>query len=264
MGSETGWYVYGVVPAREASSDLFAGTGGVHASAAVELVPDDELAAIASTVPLNEFGDAAMEQNLRDAAWLEHKVRAHEAVLEAALGRTPLVPFRFGTIFSSREHVEEMLRENRDLTATLNRLRGSFELGVKGFFDPLRFEARAGEEQAEDAPTSGRAYLLRKQRDRRLGEARESFKASCAREAHARLSASARDARANPLQRPEVTGRKAEMFLNGAYLVLPESEPGFRETLAELQSTYGPDGVEYELTGPWPPYNFVEPEDAGE
>ena len=264
MGSASGWYVYGVVPTREASGDLFAGTDGVHADAAVELVADDELAAIASAVPLNEFGDAAIEQNLRDSAWLEQKVRAHEAVLEAALGRTPLVPFRFGTIFSSRAHVEEMLRENRDLTATLNRLRGSFELGVKGFLDPRRFEARAREEDAEDAPTSGRAYLLRKQRDRRLTEARESFKATRARESHERLSAAAQEARLNALQRPEVTGREAEMFLNGAYLVHPESEPGFRGTLAELESIYGPHGVEYELTGPWPPYNFVEAEQTGE
>ena len=33
---------------------------------------------------------------------------------------------------------------------------------------------------------------------------------------------------------------------------------GFERALAELRSRYEPDGVRYELTGPWPPYNFVD------
>jgi hypothetical protein len=46
------------------------------------------------------------------------------------------------------------------------------------------------------------------------------------------------------------------MFLNGAYLVLGEGGP-LRAAVASLGREYERFGVELEVTGPWPPYNFV-------
>jgi hypothetical protein len=259
--SGSGWYVYGVVPAGEAGADVFEGAVGVDASEPVVLVADGALAAIASKVSLAEFGEGEVEERLHDPAWLEEKVRAHEAVLEAALGRTTLVPFRFGTIYRGEEQVRRMLREHAALKATLERLRGRIELGVKGYLDTERFAAAREEGGAEAQGGGGRAYLLRKQAERELADAREAFKGECALEAHERLSTAADDARANPPHRPEVSGRPGEMFLNAAYLIAPEGQERVRSVLGELESRHSPHGVWYELTGPWPPYNFVEEED---
>jgi Gas vesicle synthesis protein GvpL/GvpF len=258
--SGSGWYVYGVVPAAQASEEWFAGARGVHGSGTVVLVGDGELSAIASNVPLAEFGEAALDANIHDEVWLEEKVRAHDAVLEAALHQAPLVPFRFGTIYRSDEHVRAMLRENAYLAGTLERLRGTVELGVKAFLDRREFERRQ-QGEAEDEPSEGgRAYLLRKQRDRQLADAQASFTAACAQESHEQLSGAAEDGRANPLHAPEISGRAGEMILNGAYLVRLEREEAFREALAGLEARYRDDGVRYELTGPWPAYNFVDAE----
>jgi Gas vesicle synthesis protein GvpL/GvpF len=252
--------VYGVVPASQLAADAFAGTKGVHPSGDIVLIADDDLAAITSDVPLTEFGEAAIAENLHDEFWLEEKVRAHEAVLEAALGRAPLVPFRFGTIYRSDEHVRAMLRENAGLAEALERLRGRVELGVKAFLDAEQFErSRRGEDDPEPA-SAGRAYLLRKQRDRQLAEDRTAFAAECARSSHERLAAAAEDARANAPQRPEVSGREGEMILNGAYLVPADGESAFRQVLGALEERHAAEGVRYELTGPWPAYNFVAPE----
>jgi hypothetical protein len=253
----SGWYVYGVVPAANLPGDAFAGARGVHPTGDVVLVADADLAAIASGVPLAEFGETAIAANLHDEAWLEEKVRAHEAVLEAALAQAPLVPFRFGTIYRSDEHVRRMLREHGDLAETLERLRGTVELGVKAFLDVERFDRRHGGDPTAENDEGGRAYLLRKQRDRQLAEARASFAATCARTSHERLTAAAEDGRANPLQRPELSGGGGDMILNGAYLVRIEREEALSSALAELASSYEADGVRYELTGPWPAYNFV-------
>jgi len=258
--SGSGWYVYGVVPAAQVPADTFAGAHGVHPSGDVVLVADADLAAIASDVPLAEFGERAIAENLHDAAWLEEKVRAHEAVLEAALARAPLVPFRFGTIYTSDDQVRRMLRENSGLSETLERLRGTFELGVKAFLDPEEFDRRHGGDSDAEEAEGGRAYLLRKQRDRQLAEARSSFVAACARDSHDRLAAAAEEGRANPLQRPEVASHTGEMILNGAYLISASREGAFRDVVAALQSTHERDGVRYEVTGPWPAYNFVSAE----
>ena len=110
---------------------------------------------------------------------------------------------------------------------------------------------------AEEAPSAGRRYLEAKQRARRLAEEQAAQKAQWADESHRRLAAVAEVARANPIPPPELSGRDAEMFLNGAYLVPAEREGAFRNVLTELGDELGPSGVAYELTGPWPPYNFV-------
>jgi hypothetical protein len=49
--------------------------------------------------------------------------------------------------------------------------------------------------------------------------------------------------------------------LNGAYLV-PRDTARLHEVLAGLELEYGERGVSFELTGPWPPYNFVPTDDA--
>ena len=253
----SGWYVYGVVPAAQVPGDAFADARGVNPRGQIVLVADEELAAIASDVPLAEFGEAAIAENLHDAAWLEEKVRAHEAVLEAALERGPLVPFRFGTIYRSDEQVRRMLRETSGLGATLDRLRGTLELGVKAFFDEAAFARSQDDDAAPDEAQGGRAYLLHKQRERRLADERSAFVAECASGSHERLTAAAEDGRANPPQRPEVTGRAGAMILNGAYLVRAGREDAFRHAVAGLESDFGARGVSYEVTGPWPAYNFV-------
>jgi hypothetical protein len=257
-GDGEGWYVYGVAAAAGAADDWFAEGAGVDPSSPVTLVVDGALAAFTSRVALAEFGEEKLAVNLRDPAWLESKARAHEAVLEAALEHTALVPFRFGTIFRTRAQVVEMLRGHADLEASLDRLRGTTELGVKAFLDPVRFDA--GREQESAEISSGRAYLVSKQRDRQLAEERASFKAACAQQSFERLAAAAEDARSNPLQRPEVSGHTGEMVLNAAYLVRTAREEAFREALAELEAAYALQGIDYELTGPWPPYNFVAEE----
>jgi len=136
------------------------------------------------------------------------------------------------------------------LAELLGRLEDRVELGVKAYFDHAAGTAEAGE------PQSGREYLLRRQRERDAAEEAARFKAETARESHERLAAAAEDARANPPQPPELSGRTEEMVLNGAYLVR-RGDTGLREAVAELESLYGAQGVTYEVTGPWPPYNFV-------
>jgi hypothetical protein len=252
--SGTGWYVYGVVAAAEAGDSIFEDVEGV-AGGRVALVDGGRLAAIASEVPLSDFGEESIADNLRDAKWLEGRVRAHEAVLDAALRAAPVVPFRFGTIYRGEDHVREMLSGHERLTEALDRVRGRMELGVKGFLVPV---SDTEPSSPEDAGSAGRRYLEEKQRARRLAEERDALKARWADESHQRLAAAADGARANPLQPREISGRDAEMFLNGAYLVAIERERDFRDALAELEGEFGPTGARYELTGPWPPYNFVE------
>jgi hypothetical protein len=242
-------YVYGVVSASTQPD----GTG--IGARPVELVAEGDVGALASSVPAGEFGEAALRERLEDRAWLERTAREHEEALERALAATAVIPFRLCTVYESRDGLREFLSAHGPaLASLLRRLDGRVELGVKAYF------AEAPAATAE--PQSGREYLLRRQREREAAEEAARFKVECARASHERLAAAAEEARANPPQPPELSGRTDEMLLNGAYLVRRDDRR-LTDAVAELESLYGPRGVTYEITGPWPPYNFVPPEVVG-
>jgi len=248
-------YVYGVVRGGTAP-DLFADVGGIDGRSPVRLVVADGTAAITSAVPLSEFDAEPLERNLKDSGWLERKVHAHNDVLAAAVGKTVVLPLRFGAIYTSEEHVREMLRASPELAQRLERLNGLLEFGVKGVLDAAALRSRLADNGVDDAAdTGGRAYMLQKQRERGIAEEMRAFAAACADASHERLSQAAEDATANPAQPSDVAGR--EMLLNGAYLVRAGREQQLGDAVRELEERFGADGVSYELTGPWPPYNFA-------
>jgi Gas vesicle synthesis protein GvpL/GvpF len=243
------WYVYGVV----SSTTQPEGTG--VAARTVELVPEGGVAALASAVPADEFDEESLRERLDDRAWLERTAREHEEALERTLAVTAVIPFRLCTVYETRDRLREFLSAHGPALANLlARLDGRVELGVKAYF--------AAQPPDRDEPQSGREYLLRRQREREAAEEAARFKVECARTSHERLAAAAEEARANPPQPPELSGRTEDMLLNGAYL-LRRDEGGLTDAVAELEALYGPRGVTYEITGPWPPYNFVPPEIVG-
>jgi len=229
-----GWYVFGVVPS-DASPPV-----GTY------LVERGPLAAVAAEVPLAEFGEDALHDHLNDRAWLEDKVRVHDAVLQSLVGVTTVVPLRFGTIYRDLDDVRRLLAERSEVFEhVIERVRGRVELGVKAWFDPSRVERAP-------AASSGREYLQRRRDE--LGSAREA--AAIAAAAHQSLAAVADDAVVNRPQARELTGRDEQMLLNGAYLVA-DGDSRLADEVERLAAEHATAGREFELTGPWPPYNFA-------
>jgi hypothetical protein len=258
--SALGLYLYGIVRANvRITGDL----PGVDSRNKAFLLEGNELAAIVSSVPLEEFGEEPLRENLNEVAWLEEKARAHEGVLEALLESTTVVPTRLCTIFSDEKQVREMMsRERAALLEALERLEGKAEWGVKAFAESGALERAAlkrAEEGADDEPVSpGAAYMDRRRREARARENAEEIADGWAQAIHERLARCAAEALLNPLQRREVSGRDGDMLLNGVYLVEDEEVGRFRELASELGEEYRARGVAVELTGPWPAYNFVK------
>jgi hypothetical protein len=237
-----GWYVFCVV--RDGALDL-PGT---------ELVREGDLAAVVTRVPLQEYGEAALRENLNDIAWLEDAARRHEAVLDQALAVTTVIPMRLCTIYRDEDAVRGMLATEHDgLADALDRLAGHTEWGVKAF------ACRDAEVSAERFAglSEGEAYLARKRARLDAREQADELVRACVEDAHARLSELAAEALVNPLQSRELTGREEAMVHNGVYLVEDAASDAFRAAVDELCREHGERGVELELTGPWPPYNFV-------
>jgi hypothetical protein len=260
--TELGCYVYGIVPA----DSPVVGTAGIDPAHPLEIVEEGALGALTSRVPLDEFGEDALRERLEDVTWLERMARRHEEVLETVQREhATVVPMRLFTIYAGEGSVREMLiREREFLLDALERLAGRAEWGAKLFALPdgpeLTDEEIEGEESideklAETRP--GESYLLR----RRLADVRKEASSRLlqarSEETHAQLAALAVEARLNPLQPPELADHPGEMVLNGVYLVDASVSEDFLTLARQLQEEHSGGGLELVLTGPWPPYNFV-------
>ena len=246
--TSTAWYAYAIV--GPATPEL----GRVVESDGLRLQGEGTIGAVVAPVPLAEFGEEELRERLNDRAWLEEKARAHEDVLQRLLGETTVVPLRFGSIHHDLGSVDDLLRQRRDaFERALAAVRGRVEFGVKVW--------RTRQPADEPAPTTGRGYL-----EGRLGQRRRESEETAAiedalRGAHSRFLAHAVDGVVNRPQPRELTGRADDMVLNAAYLVA-EDDTSLAVEVRDAGDRHRELGLLFELTGPWPPHNFVDFEDS--
>ena len=251
---ELGRYVYGIV---EQAFDV-PPLDGVQPGHGLELVRGSGLGALTSSVSLDEFGEEPLRERLEDLAWLERHARLHEQVLEVVRRRTTsVIPMRLFTIYANDASVRDMLARERDfLSEALAYLTRRSEWGVKLFANGQPDQDGAADDDAR-ASGPGERYLLdRRAAGRRAEEiARELEERR--EDAHRRLASLAVEAKANPLQPPELAEHEGTMVMNGVYLVDDDAADDFCRAVSTLRSSWADEAVEVVLTGPWPPYNFV-------
>ncbi|RKE17527.1 GvpL/GvpF family gas vesicle protein [Streptomyces sp. TLI_171] len=262
MTEAPGWYswLYAVVPAGAGATPA-AGPGGV-AGEPPRLVAAGALGAVVGSVPSADFDAEALERRLRDPRWLEDAVRAHHRVVEEVCAAGRGLPLRFATVYRDDDRVRALLAAHAPaFLAALARIADRTEWGVKAYLDARAAEpepdadARTAGGGPEDRP--GTAYLLRRRAARDSGARALEEAAERARRIHGALAAAAGESAEHPPQSPEAAGVRDPMVLNGAYLVDRGREAAFGRLVAELGSAHRPL-LRVELTGPWPPYSFVD------
>ena len=206
----------------------------------------------------------------------------HEMIVEALMADRAVLPVRFGTVFANEAAVQaELLAHQADLLASLNRVRGRVELGLRILINPTTGEGLSHPTKegglSHDEPTSpvaplpkpatndqpdnvalaqsapvgrGRAYLMtRLAEEQRARAERQQAEAQVAK-IHGPLAQLAVDS----VQQVLVTPR---LLLTAAYLVERDRVEDFRQAVAALSDAH--PALSLLCTGPWPPYNFIKP-----
>jgi uncharacterized protein (DUF4415 family) len=266
-----GYYVYGIVTGVNGQAALRLPEAGIDPAYPVCAVSYRDVQAVVSQVPLSEYGQESLEAGLNRLPWIEARVQAHQDIIQAVLTQRAVVPMRFCTIYRSEEHVEHMLAEHHDaFVELLVRLHEKQEWGAKVYCDRQTLADHLDEispriqqlriEAAKKSP--GAAYFAKRQIDEEVAEEMRRCGDEYAQRVHDLLSSFAAQAVTNPLQPSELTGRQEDMLLNGAYLVPRGQSAAFRAGLESLAAEGDGLGFVSELTGPWPPYNFVRIEES--
>ena len=257
--TDLGLYVYGLV--ADGQLPEIPGEPGIDEAHGVELITHGAVQALVSRVSLDQFDEQSLHARLADMQWVERTARAHQRVLDAVLDRTTPIPMRLCTLYSDEDGLRQMLdAQQEELAAVLSELHGKLEWGVKAFAgsQPAAGATAGSAAASTSAPTkSGTAYLREQLAARRAGDrAHEDLAETCDR-LHDELAKLAVAARVGLPQHPDISGREAPMVLNAFYLVAGDARERFRTRFAELRGDLASSGIELELTGPWPPYNFI-------
>lgn len=252
-------YLYGVIPKGQS----YPREEGVP----LQVVSHSDLVALVEPVSAQEFSSATLDEKLEDAEWVSRLARRHETVLESAMRYGVVAPARLCLLFSSAPALLRSLAANEErFLAALDRMRGRKEWGVKVYCSEEEVRARAGREDAKmrsldvalATAAPGYGFILRKQRDARLAEivtGRIYDVADEASEALERDSVEVRLLRLLPVEEPRGKGDEI-MVLNLAALVDEGARETFQSVVAELANRFFEEGFRFEVSGPWPPYNF--------
>jgi len=236
-------------PSLAGAPDGLPGTGSLRL---IEAGPG--LWLVAADAPLARYGEEAIADGLKDLDWVAARAVAHEAVVRYLARRRTAVPMRLFTLFRSDERAQEHVRKSQGrLLRLLDRVDGCEEWGVR-LFASEKAPAPAPRARAK-APDAGRRFLERKRELHRTARAVPAAAARAARSLVRQLGRVARDQRDLPIPSAATAGR---MLADAAFLVPASARPLFRAALTKAASGARGQGIELTVTGPWPPYNFVD------
>jgi len=196
----------------------------------------------------------------------EEILRGHEDVVETLMKLTSVVPFKFGTILKDEKAALKMLREYEEkFKKLLSKFSGREEWGLKVYVDNQEFKKHLAKveprlkklDEKKGKLSKGAAYLLGRKMEEeskidvsaRLTKASEGIFQEAGEYAY--------ESKLNKTLPQKLTGKNKEMILNTAYLVEKEKVAHFCQQVKRLIKKYEPMGLEIEVSGPWPPYNFT-------
>ncbi len=219
---------------------------------------------IAAGAPLSQYGSEEIQRRLSDLSWVSDRALAHEAVIEHFAGAGAVLPMKLFTLFSSDERALASIvgggdgPESRErLDRVLDRVDGRVEWGIRVRLDDARArEVLAAEARAAGSQGSGKAFLLRKKLEQDASRELAVRLRAEMDAAFAELAAGAAEAvRREPAASPESGGR---LLLDAAFLVSRERGAEFEAIVERCAGRLAPRACDVTLTGPWPPYHFIE------
>lgn len=221
-----------------------------------------DITAVLSMASLEEFSGPSGESRMEDLAWVGPRACHHEAVIEGTMRHSPVLPARFGTLFSSLESLENLLTRHYDaISEFLDRVTDKEEWAVKGLLDRDKARERLfsmilATDEADLSSSPGMHYF----QEQRIRAEVENELSSWLKVVLKRIASNiARHASDVSERRPlsqEVTGKDIDMVLNWAFLVPRNAMADFRADIDRANADHARQGLVFELSGPWPPYSF--------
>ena len=218
-----------------------------------------DVTAVVCVVKVDDFCGPAAEARMRDLTWMAPRACRHETVVEAIMRASPVMPARFGTLFSSREGLIAWLAIHYvAISRTLDRLGGHEEWAVKGRLNRRAAEApllAAALARSVAAASPGARYLEERRIRAGIGQDLNVWLQTLCGQVVGQLREHAAEFRERAVA-PSVPDKDGVPILNWAFLVPCGSVGDFRACVQRITAAHADHGVVLDCSGPWPPYSF--------
>ena len=220
------------------------------------------VAAILSEVSLEDFCGPEARERMADLAWMAPRALRHEEVILTI--QAPVLPVRFGSVFSSSKALASSLEQHRDaLSRFFLDTAGQKEWTLKAFVDRPQAKSRimttrlAAEKEQLAGLAPGKRYFLEQKIKGVVDREMTSWLKGIADDivmSFKEVSSASSEGR---LLSQELTGRGDEMFFHAAILVPDRFVERMQRLTVEWSARHKSLGLHLESSGPWPPYHFT-------
>ena len=185
----------------------------------------------------------------------------YAGVIETLSQHFTLLPMRFGSLMESNEAIIHMLEKNHpDIEQNLLKVEKKYEFGLKVFCDSGKLMAEIRVKSEADGKTPAkpdvkiknsvsRDWLNKKLIEHRLEELLVTYVDSVIAEITGQLDRLKAISKIKKMVTPTT-------IIDAVFLLDKALKDELIHTVSDLQNKY--PGLNFIMTGPWPPYNFVD------
>lgn len=239
---------------------------GLDGQGRIFRVDFQSVSAILCEVPVDQFSGPSSETTLQDPEWVGPRAIRHGGVVQEIMNYSPVLPARFGTLFSSEENLDRFLRsKGDDIAGFLAHVADKDEWAVRGLCSKPRvrdrlFAEKISTEAANLASLSaGLRYFkevkIRTEVEKELGKTLRTVLNAIG----DNLSAFAEEWHRREILLRSKGNSDMETVANWAFLVARSNVEDFKSLVLRADSDHEDLGIRLELSGPWPPYSFCPP-----
>jgi hypothetical protein len=222
-----------------------------------------DIAAVVSQVPFEEFRGPSAESRLNDLSWVGPRAVRHEEIVEEVIQYSPVFPARFGTLFSSMDSVERILKEHHDtILQFLEEVADKEEWSVKGLVDQVKAEAKifssllSRDSKNLSSLSAGKRYFEKQRLRAGVKKALNDYLKEVCKELLGELSHHTSDFRERRVLQATAPDGDNDMVLNWAFLVPRDKVSNIRALVDRANEDLGSQGLTFQISGPWAPYSF--------
>jgi hypothetical protein len=222
----------------------------------------DVMAAV-SKISVEDFTGPAAEARLQDLSWVGPRACRHQEAVEQVMRYSPVLPTRFGTIFTSLKSLEKLLEMHHGIICRfLDRVADKDEWSVKGLMDRAKAKERAldliftREEGRLSSLSPGMRYFQEQRIRSDAGKEIHGWLKETRKKITDDLGRYAMDFCELKVYSRGATGIDTDIVLNWAFLVSQKTKEDFRARIEQTNADNAQQGLFLQLSGPWPPYSF--------
>ncbi len=229
-------------------------------------IESDGLYAAVKYVSENDYSGANIKKKLSDESWLDASVREHLKVIGLIMEEYTVIPFNFGTIYISEESLKSFIGKHAtDLKKSLLYLANKEEWSVKAFCNTKRIienivvlsQNVADIETQITMSSPGKAYILKKKKIDILGKEISGIYNTVSKLVFTRMNELPDEFRLHTIPPEKASEDDDDMIINATFLLRKEKVDDFIALADSLLVAHENIGLSLEITGPWPPYSFV-------